>query len=119
MTPIEEIRTRLATCTIPEGAVADYAGTNHYEIHAPLPRDALTDYWWLDGLSELFADSKGPSSTETGKRLGACLDYACSYRQDVTDLLSRIDELELQLAKIREKSAHTAGIFAGWRRLIN
>jgi len=91
MTPVDEIRARLAADPIPEGAVADYAGTNHYEIHAPLPRGALTDYWWLDGLSELFADSKGPSSTETGKRLGACLDYATFYRKDIQTLLDMID----------------------------
>ena len=95
MTPIEEIRARLAACPIPEGAVADYAGSNHYEIQVPLPHD----FFWLDGLFELFL-RPFPSATLMGKRLGACLDLACSWRPDVTELLSRIDELELDLARV-------------------
>jgi hypothetical protein len=92
---ISEIRKRLADCPIPLGSVADYAGSNHFEIQAPLPHA----YWWLDGLYELFL-GPDPSATLMGKRLGACLDLACSWRPDVTELLSRIDELELDLARV-------------------
>jgi len=96
MTPVDEIRARLAACPIPEGAVADWRGTNHFEIQAPLPHA----YWWLDGLYELFL-GPDPSATETGKRLGACLDLACAWRPDITALLARIDELERELARSR------------------
>jgi len=83
---IAAIRKRLEDCPIPLNAVADYAGTNHYEIQA------VTDdgFWWLDNIEDCL-----DSRTDKGKRLGAMLDYACAYRRDVGALLERITGLEV------------------------
>jgi len=78
---LEKIRKRLADCPIPMDAVADWDGSEHWEIQDPTsPASALSssgDYWWLV-LSELI---------EQDKRLGAVFDYACAYRPDVSYLL--------------------------------
>ena len=90
MTPINEIRARLAADPIPEGARADWRDTNHYEISDPTPRH---QYWWLCGTADIFARQENWSATLMGKRLGTCLDLACSWRPDITLLLAEIDRL--------------------------
>jgi hypothetical protein len=90
MTPIDKIRARLAACPIPEGARADWDGTNHFEIQNPIEKEG---FWWLDCIPDIFAEECSWCATEGGKRLGACLDYACAYRGDVAALLDQIDGL--------------------------
>jgi len=80
---IDAIRKRFEACPIPLDAVADYAGTNHYEIHD----STSNEFWWL----ELYDLDEVDSSTEQGKRVGAVLDYACAYRRDVGALLAALD----------------------------
>lgn len=86
---IEDIRARLAACPIPKDAQADWQGTNHYEITTSSRQDC--GYLWLDNLNDEFALD---SATETGKRLGTCLDYAVAYKRDVSELLKEIERLE-------------------------
>jgi len=81
------IRERLGACPIPVAAVADWEGTNHYEI-ADLSRDAEC-YWWLDDVRQA---AQAGSQTEEGRRLGAVLEYACHYRRDVEMLLTLMEE---------------------------
>jgi hypothetical protein len=86
---IDKIRARLVACPIPEDALADWDGTNHYEIQSSGP----DGWWWLDGLDGFN------SQTEEGKRLGAVLDYACAYRKDIQALLAEIDRLNKELPR--------------------
>lgn len=101
---IDAIRERLAKCPIPLDAQADWDGTNHYEITTPANSDAEDGpgYWWLDCLDEMFHNPRDWSATTTGKRLGACLDYAVAYKRDVTELLAEIKRRGEALEKYGE-----------------
>jgi len=101
-TLLAPIRRRWKNCPIPILAAADWEGTNHYEIHDL----GGADWWWLDVF-----DTPQDSSTNSGKRLGAVLDYATYYRRDVGMLLQIVDGLcageinEKQLAALRQLKA--------------
>ncbi|HKZ02389.1 MAG: hypothetical protein A2W35_06575 [Chloroflexi bacterium RBG_16_57_11] len=109
MTELQAIRKRLADCTIPHGAVADWDGTEHWEIQQPaLPVEDMheadcmgdtdtetTDYWLV--LSELLSPQSDlpKSDTPNGKRLGAVFDYAVAYQPDVGYLIEQLREVAI------------------------
>lgn len=90
---IEEIRARLAACTIPLDARSDWDGTNHYEITTEEGDAYRNSFWWLNCIDEAVRDG---CRTEDGRRLGAVLDYAAAYRRDVGALIEIIDGLKAQ-----------------------
>ncbi len=98
---IARIRRSWKDCPIPILAQSDWQGTNHYEIHDL----GGADWWWLDVF-----DTPSDSGTESGKRLGAVLDYATYYRRDVETLLEIIDgEHECGQQDERKDQPHEAG----------
>lgn len=53
---------------LPDDLVADWRGTNHFELHDHQCKDGK--YWWLD-LTDF-----GNYDTESGQRAGLLLDIA-------------------------------------------
>ena len=91
MPNIEAIRARLEACPIPEGAVADWKDTRHFEIQTPATN---TEFWWLEPDAwRLAMQPHVEGSDECQERCGAVLDYAVAYRADVTALLAIIEQL--------------------------
>ena len=91
MSNIEEIRARLEACPIPEGAVADWKDTRHFEIQTPA-KD--TPFWWLEPEAwRLAMLPHVEGSDECQERCGAVLDYAVAYRGDVQALIEIIEAL--------------------------
>ena len=90
MPNIEEIRARLEACPIPEGAVADWKDTRHFEIQTTA-KDM--PFWWMEPEAwQLAMMPHVEGSDECQERCGAVLDYATAYRGDVTALLAAIEE---------------------------
>ena len=88
---IDKIRARLEACPIPEGAVADWKDTRHFEIQRPTPPGV--EFWWLEPEDwQLAMLPHMESSDECQERCGAVLDYAVAYRGDVQALLAFIEE---------------------------
>jgi hypothetical protein len=88
---IDKIRARLEACPIPEGAVADWKDTRHFEIQQII-QPGTGEFWWLEASSwELAMRPDIDGSDECQERCGAVLDYAVAYRPDVQALLAAIE----------------------------
>jgi hypothetical protein len=102
---------RLADCPIPSGCLADWRDTRHYEIQCTDTSGFPIEYWWLvpAGYTKTHAHMM---IFEADERLGAVLDYAVAYPDDVSLLLDRVRELEEQLSEARKRIAELEAICA-------
>ncbi len=75
---------------VPKKLIADYEGTNHYEIHNVDPHGG--DFFWLC-LDDFVINDHLDSDTESGKLLGKLLDMAAA----LPDAMAIIRQLEAKL----------------------